>query len=269
VKVFLSWSGRSSFEVANSLRTWLPTVLQAIKPWLSEEDINKGARWAFELSEELETTNACIVCLTPDSLTSEWIHFESGAASKVIEKALICPYLVGLKKSALSGPLSQFQASEATREDTFKLLRSLNEQLGTNTLNVDILTKTFDRFWPELESSLSAIDLNSNDAQSIRPQGEIIEEILERVRRIEEASPFSSMSKRMTVDGLSGREKQVLKLVISGKSSDEISEILMLSPKTVLTYKRRIFEKLGIENDVQMIRHIVDVKALGEVEIDI
>jgi DNA-binding CsgD family transcriptional regulator len=263
MKVFLSWSGRSSFEVANSLRSWLPTVLQAIKPWLSEEDINKGARWAFELNEQLETTNACIVCLTPDSLNSEWIHFESGAASKVIEKALICPYLVGLRKSDLSGPLSQFQASEAIREDTFKLLKSLNEQLGTNALNSDILTKTFDRFWPELESSLSIIYLGTNGVKSIRSQSEIIEEILERVRRIEEVHHSISTTNRMNIEGLSERERQVLKYTILGHSSSEISEILMVSPKTVKTYKYRIYEKLGIENDVQLIRHVIGAETLN------
>lgn len=256
MKVFLSWSGNHSFKVANSLRTWLPTVLQAIKPWLSEEDINKGARWAFELSEQLETTNACIVCITPDSLTSEWIHFEAGAASKVIEKSLICPYLVGLKKTDLSGPLSQFQASEAVRDDTLKLLKSLNEQLASNALDIDILTKTFDRFWPELESSLQAIDLNRNNSQTIRPQNEIIEEVLERVRRIEERGYFSNSEQSKTIWALSEREQQVLQYIIAGKSTQEISDILTLSPKTIATYRKRIYEKLGINNDVQLLRHV-------------
>lgn len=264
MKVFLSWSGRRSFQVANNLRTWLPTVLQAIKPWLSEEDINKGSRWAVELSHELETTNACIVCLTPDALNSEWVHFEVGAASKVIEKALICPYLVGLKKTDLSGPLSQFQSAEAIREDTLKLLKSLNDQLVSNSLDVDILTKIFDRFWPELESSIGDLDMTSVGEKRIRSQSDIVEEILQRVRRIEESNQFAAHPKVASFDRLSEREKQILTYIIGGKNSRNISETLMLSPKTVATYKHRIYEKLGIDNDVGIVRHAIglDVEEL-------
>lgn len=259
MKVFLSWSGSSSFKVANSLRNWLPTVLQAIKPWLSEEDINKGSRWSFELSEELESTQACIVCLTPDSLTSEWIHFEAGAASKVIDKSLICPYLVGMKKSDLSGPLAQFQAADNTRNDTLKLLKALNEQLGSNALDIDILTKTFDRFWSELDAELKAIDLKNNDTPVIRTQNEVIEEILERVRRIEGRSFSNHLDiQQLGTKVLSSREVQVFKLLVGGQSIEEIGKALDLSLKTVNTYKYRLFDKLGVKNEHQLLKYFKD-----------
>lgn len=44
------------------------------------------------------------------------------------------------------------------------------------------------------------------------------------------------------------REREVLQLVVEGKTSLEASEILSLSPKTVETYRSRLMEKLGIDN---------------------
>ncbi len=47
---------------------------------------------------------------------------------------------------------------------------------------------------------------------------------------------------------LSSRERQVLQLVVEGRSSAEIAEILFLSPKTVDTYRSRLMHKLGISD---------------------
>ena len=45
---------------------------------------------------------------------------------------------------------------------------------------------------------------------------------------------------------LSSREREILQLVVEGKSSVEIGDILGLSPKTVETYRSRLTQKLGI-----------------------
>jgi DNA-binding NarL/FixJ family response regulator len=47
---------------------------------------------------------------------------------------------------------------------------------------------------------------------------------------------------------LSPREREVLQLVVEGKPSAEIAEILSLSPKTVETYRSRLMQKLGISD---------------------
>lgn len=59
------------------------------------------------------------------------------------------------------------------------------------------------------------------------------------------ASPF---------DQLSQRETQVMLMVTKGYSTQEISDRLHLSPKTVSTYRYRLFEKLGVGNDVELTR---------------
>jgi len=53
-------------------------------------------------------------------------------------------------------------------------------------------------------------------------------------------------------DALSERELQVVLLIVKGTKVLEIAEKLSLSPKTVNSYRYRIFEKLSIDNDVEL-----------------
>ncbi|HKZ58039.1 MAG TPA: response regulator transcription factor [Thermodesulfovibrionales bacterium] len=50
------------------------------------------------------------------------------------------------------------------------------------------------------------------------------------------------------LESLSPREREILQLVVEGKSSAEISIILTLSQKTVETYRSRLMQKLGIKD---------------------
>ncbi len=58
-----------------------------------------------------------------------------------------------------------------------------------------------------------------------------------------EESPF---------DKLSERELQVMLMVAKGWKVADISDKLCLSPKTVNTYRYRLFEKLGVQGDVDL-----------------
>ena len=86
MRVFKSWAKPQSRAVARLLRDWFPFVINAIQPWMSEEDIDKGARWNANIAEELEGSNFGIICLTPENLESSWLNFEAGALSKTVDK---------------------------------------------------------------------------------------------------------------------------------------------------------------------------------------
>jgi two-component system, NarL family, invasion response regulator UvrY len=53
---------------------------------------------------------------------------------------------------------------------------------------------------------------------------------------------------------LSQREMQVMLMLTRGQSTQDISDRLCLSPKTVSTYRHRLFEKLNVSNDVELTR---------------
>jgi len=56
---------------------------------------------------------------------------------------------------------------------------------------------------------------------------------------------------------LSPREREVLQLVVEGKSSAEIANILSLSPKTVETYRSRLMHKLDINDLPNLVKFAV------------
>ncbi len=65
------------------------------------------------------------------------------------------------------------------------------------------------------------------------------------LRQVSDASksPFSKLSER---------ELQVMYMVTQGTKVNDVAKKLCLSPKTVNTYRYRLFEKLGVHNDVEL-----------------
>lgn len=181
MKVFISWSGERSKQMANALREWLPNVIQAIQPWMSDSDIDKGARWSSDIASELEESVVGIICLTPENLEAPWILFESGAISRTINKTFVCPFLFQVQPSDISGPLVQFQFTKAIEDDTKKLLFTINKALGEKTLPEQTINDAFQKWWPDLEIKLQNIpDIQGKRKE--RSSKEILEEILDLVR---------------------------------------------------------------------------------------
>ena len=157
MKVFISWSGTTSHTIAKILRDWLPSVIQSIEPYVSSEDIDKGARWSSDIAGELDSSSYGIICLTPDNLGAPWINFEAGALGKSVDKSRVSPVLFNLNKSDLKGPLVQFQATVFERDDVLKRMQSINGSLGDESLDEARLGKAFTTWWPELEGQLNGI----------------------------------------------------------------------------------------------------------------
>ena len=59
------------------------------------------------------------------------------------------------------------------------------------------------------------------------------------------------------LERLSAREREVLQLVVEGKSSAEIAETLFLSPKTVETYRSRLMQKLDIGDVPSLVKFAI------------
>ena len=73
--------------------------------------------------------------------------------------------------------------------------------------------------------------------------------------RATRVDPAVSLRDEEPFDGLTEREREVLKLVAEGYSGTEIAEQLIISPKTVDTYRERIMQKLGLRHRYELVRY--------------
>jgi two-component system invasion response regulator UvrY len=93
------------------------------------------------------------------------------------------------------------------------------------------------------------------------------EEMVNAVRTVSQGLPYVAASvarKHMLAkwqgvasapfNELSAREMQVVMMILDGKRTPDISECLSLSPKTVSTYRQRIYDKLQVRTDVELTR---------------
>ena len=75
------------------------------------------------------------------------------------------------------------------------------------------------------------------------------------------AALAESLASELSKDGrpphetLSDREFEVMQLLLAGRSLKEIAAELSLSPKTVSTFHTRIWEKLRVRSDVELVRY--------------
>ncbi|MEK6279829.1 MAG: RICIN domain-containing protein [Acidobacteriota bacterium] len=154
MKVFLSWSGTRSKEVAEALKEWLPDVLHVVTPFVSSADIEKGRDFFRVLRAELAESNFGIVCLTKDNCRKPWVLFEGGALAKVLDNSSLCPYLIDMQPSELPDPLRLFEAAIADEQGTRDLVRALNSASDSVKLSEHQIGRTFDRWWPDLKPKL-------------------------------------------------------------------------------------------------------------------
>ena len=155
--VLISWSKNQSRQVASVFRTWLPKVVPGLRPWMSNKDIDKGKQWFGELQAFLGEATSCVICVTAENVRSPWIYYETGAIAAKKQEVLVCPYLIGIGISMIAdGPLAQYQCTEATKEDTLALIRSLNRALA-KPHDEGLLAGNFESKWPEFEEELTRV----------------------------------------------------------------------------------------------------------------
>jgi hypothetical protein len=186
MRVFISWSGETSKQLGEALRSWLPSTLQFVKPYFTPTDIEKGAKWDKEISNELEASDFCIVALTRESLESQWIMFEAGAIARAQKKGRVCAILFGIEPTDVEGPLQTFQAAKFSKEEIRQLLTTINTNAGDRALSPLVLNNVFDMWWPDLDGKVGTIleKARSLPSKEVRDERSLLEETLGVVRKI-------------------------------------------------------------------------------------
>ena len=224
MKVFISWSGSLSKQVAELLSAWIEDVLQGVETWISTEDIEKGSIWFSDISDQLAEISAGIICLSRENIDAPWIYFEAGALSKGLLKNRVCPFLISLSTTDLKPPLSMFNLTQPKKDDMLKLIKTINSARKEKTLKEERLEKTFNLWWDEFHTKYQAILKNYKQTKEIqsRPIENMIEELLEISRSIhgkmERGLPLSrrhlfNLSDQLNITRLSGATSTIKKFM--------------------------------------------------------
>jgi hypothetical protein len=185
MKVFISWSGEKSREIALALRDWLRCVISTVEPFVSSQDIDAGSRWQTEVAAELESTGCGVVCVTRENQSAPWLNFEAGALAKSVGAGRVIPLAIDLKQAEIAMPLGQFQAQQANKEGMRKVVSSINGA-SPSPLPDELLAKMFEKWWPDLRKAFEQVAKKQGPpvAPDARQDRELLEEVVDTVRSL-------------------------------------------------------------------------------------
>lgn len=215
MKIFISWSGDRSKQIAVALKTFTKMVLQETEPWISSNDIDGGSVWFNKITQQLKESQTSIICLTHENINEPWILFEAGAVAKGIETNRPCTLLIDLNPTDIKGPLAQFNHTLCNKDGLRKLLNELNKSLK-QPLEETQFDSLFEALWPSLSPSIEKV--LAQKPSSAKPKNErrpedMLAEILERIRTIENqtaARPSQALTGRRLQEVLNVMRNDVM-----------------------------------------------------------
>lgn len=265
MKIFISWSGNRSKKVAELLKNWIKCVIQAVDPWISSRDIDRGSIWFSEINSQLSETNNGIVCLTKANLEKPWILFESGALAKGLNHSRVYTFLIDLESNDVKDPLAQFNHTLPTKESLYALIRSLNNSQETNVLSDALLQNIFETFYPEFELKFNKIIAETIEEELPKKdftQKEFLDEILytvrvvdKRIRKLEEAEdkkpviqPYLNITEFRLKDPLTS---SIAEMNLSVRAYNTLKSFRIDTIKELLSFNFDFIENEKIKREIK------------------
>lgn len=192
MKLFISWSGKTSQKVADAIDIWVRDVLQHVECFISDQKIEAGSTWHSVITEHLNGTSEGVVCVTPANITSPWLNYEAGALSKAAGGGRVRTVLFGLTSSDIpnESPLVHFQHSIITNKtDMRKFIDSINSENGKETVEPDRLNRAFETHWPSFAESIKQITSSTDEPSKPEPRSDssMLSDVLQEVRSLSNA----------------------------------------------------------------------------------
>ncbi|MGG4196120.1 toll/interleukin-1 receptor domain-containing protein [Paenibacillus jamilae] len=245
VRVFVSWSGERSRRVGELLDQWLQCVIQAIDPWMSTKDIDRGALWFSEINNQLKETSVGVIVLTKENKEKPWILFEAGALAKGLTSSRVCIVLVDIEPSDVRDPLAQFNLTMPDNNGIWRLVCTLNASLQERALKEQILRQVFETYWPQFEMKLAEILEDTPDTlvmEKSRTNDDIFAELIDntrnisrRMRELENQHSIEKISMKSNSRNSNFQDyRKLIRIMIANNVDDEvIAEALRgMAPKS-------------------------------------
>ena len=250
MKVFISWSGELSKAIAESIKKWLPCIIQAADVFFSPEDIEKGEQWDTKISKELLECHYGIVCLTEENVSAPWIHFEAGALAKTLDSS-VATLMINISPTDIKGPLSRYQATKLNKEDFYQLIENINTQ-SDEPIKPEVLKTLFDNLWDKIENEFSDLisqyQKTSSSKKKAINNSEALEEILLLLRK--QNSIISSPDQLLPIDYF----VHLLELTNNDKNNAITKDLLF----DILDYLRYVIIKT--EDNEELINYVSEIE---------
>ena len=145
-------------------------------------------------------------------------------------------------------------------------------------------THRISKTWPEVGIIIITVhdsgplpkQLRNGGAKGYLNKGNNFDEMIEAITDVHQGKHYIAKDiaqqlalsilpgEKNLIDGLSMRETQVLMMIAQGTKTIKISEMLNLSPKTISTYRARLYEKLDVSSDIEMLHLAMKYGMLDE-----
>lgn len=171
MRVFSSWSGSYTRQIAEAFADWIPCVLQTARIFISSGDIQAGERWQSKINAALLDIDFGIVFLTKENKEKPWIMFEAGALAKNLDDSRVVPILCDAREIDFEkSPLLQFQYVYLDKDGIYSLMKSIHGSMETEGVSDRIFSKSFETWWPQLEDTIKEIEPLSQESQDTKPR---------------------------------------------------------------------------------------------------
>jgi predicted nucleotide-binding protein len=152
-----------------------------------------------------------------------WLTYEAGTLAT--SHSLICPYLLDLQPSDLKVPFVQFQSARADRSDTQRLVRTLNERSGTDSIPAQVLDRAFELHWPSLGARLSEIQRLAPHPEAAKTLEQKVDEALRLISVLLENARSEPAAAKTTLR-VAGVKPQVF--IGSSTGGLQVAELIQL-----------------------------------------
>lgn len=164
MKVYLSCSGKLSYEIGKVLRRVFPSILQSVDFFLATEDIKLGDFWGDVINNIIDSCECAIMCLTKDNSVSPWPAFEAGFLKGKSKE--IIPLLIDLDQQSIRrGPFATGNYITLSCEGIYYLVCLLN-QMSETPLDSEMLKQVFFALWPIMKTDIESTLYNSKTDMS-------------------------------------------------------------------------------------------------------
>ena len=187
----------------------------------------------------------------------------------------------GLKKILKTEPDLEIAGEASNAQEIMQLVRSL--AIDVLVLDISLPGKSgldvlADVRIEKPKLPVLILSMHSEDRFAVRTiksgaagyltKGSAADELVNAIRKVSRGEKYISESlaqrlaknvesapKKLPHEALSEREFQIFHLLAVGKNLSEIAEVLSIAHSTVQTYRQRIFEKMGLKSNAQVIHY--------------